>query len=204
MKKVQDHYFQRAKREGFAARSVYKLEELDGRYHLLSPGQHVLDLGCAPGSWLQYAARRVGPQGRVVGVDLQAAERGLAAEATWLQADVFELEPRDLPPGAAPFDVILSDMAPRTSGVRSADAARSAQLVQRALELSESLLRPGGRLLVKVFQGAELPALREAFRRTFTRVSLAKPKASRSESVEIYLLGDDRRAPAPESAPALL
>jgi len=204
MKKVQDPYFKRAKREGYAARSVYKLEELDRRYHLLASGQHVLDLGCAPGSWLQYAAERVGPQGRVVGVDLQAGGLALPNQAQWLTADVFELQPRELPPGVAPFDVMLSDMAPRTSGVRSADAARSAQLVLRALELAEALLRPGGRLLVKVFQGAELPALREAFRRTFTRVSLAKPKASRSESVEIYLLGDDHQAPAPESASALL
>ena len=204
MKKVRDHYFQRAKREGFAARSVYKLEELDRRYRLLAPGQRVLDLGCAPGSWLQYAAGRVGPQGRVVGVDLQPVTVALPSHATGLVADVFELAPGALPAGTVPFDVILSDMAPRTTGVRSADAARSAQLVLRALVLAEALLRPGGCLLVKVFQGGELPALREAFRQMFPRVRLAKPKASRSESVEIYLLGEERRAPAPESAPALL
>jgi len=194
MKKVQDHYFRRAKREGFAARSVYKLEELDRRHRLLAPGQRVLDLGCAPGSWLQYAAQRVGPQGRVVGVDVQPVTVPLPPQARAIQADVFELAPRDLLGDAGLFDRVLSDMAPRTSGIRGADAARSAQLALRALALAETVLRPGGTLLVKVFQGAQLDELREAFRRSFARVSIAKPKASRSESVEVYLLGEDKRA----------
>lgn len=202
MKKVQDHYFQRAKREGFAARSVYKLEELDRRYHLLAPGRRVLDLGCAPGSWLQYAAERVGPQGRVVGVDLQALALELPAQVRVIQGDVFELEPQALQADGAPFDLVLSDMAPRTTGIRQADAARSAHLVLRALELAGPLLRPGGTLLVKVFQGAELPALRAALRQVFARVSIAKPRASRSESVEVYLLGEERLpGPLPSAAP---
>ncbi|HKI99881.1 MAG TPA: RlmE family RNA methyltransferase [bacterium] len=201
MKKVQDHYFQRAKREGYAARSVYKLEELDQRYHLLSPGMRVLDLGCAPGSWLQYAARCVGPQGRVVGVDLQALEVSLPPQVRVIQADVFELAPEELAADGAPFDLVISDMAPRTSGIKSADAARSAQLVLRALALAEAVLRPGGTLLVKVFQGAQLPELRNAFRLVFSRVSIAKPRASRSESVEVYLLGDERLAPSVQGVP---
>lgn len=194
MKKVQDHYFHRAKREGYAARSVYKLEELDRRYHLLGPGRRVLDLGCAPGSWLQYVAGRVGQGGLAVGVDLKALSLTLPAQARTIQGDVFELEPRSLQVDGALFDLVLSDMAPRTSGIKSADAARSAQLVLRALELARALLRPGGTLLVKVFQGAELPALRAAFRQVFTRVSIAKPRASRAESVEVYLLGEERLA----------
>jgi 23S rRNA (uridine2552-2'-O)-methyltransferase len=198
MKKVQDHYFQRAKREGFAARSVYKLEELDLRYHLLQPGQRVLDLGCAPGSWLQYLARRVGPQGRVVGVDLQPVRVPLPAQVRVVQGDVFELAPEALQADGGPFDLVLSDMAPATSGIKSADAARSAQLVMRALALAGTLLRPKGTLLVKVFQGAQLPELRAAFRQVFTRVSIAKPRASRAESVELYLLGEERlAAPSP-------
>lgn len=192
MKKVQDHYFRRAKREGFAARSVYKLEELDRRHRLLAPGQRVLDLGCAPGSWLQYAAQRVGAQGQVVGVDLQPVTVPLPPQAIAIVADVFAFTAADLPLGSVPFDVILSDMAPRTTGIRSADAARSAQLVLQALALAGPLLRPGGALLVKVFQGAQLSDLRAAFRRTFARVSIAKPKATRAESVEVYLLGEQR------------
>lgn len=197
MKKVRDHYARRARREGFAARSVYKLEELDRRFRLLRPGQRVLDLGCAPGSWLQYAATRVGPSGRAVGVDLQPLGVALPHQARALVADVFELEPDALLEDGKPYDVVLSDMAPRTSGIRSADAARSAQLVLRALELSQAVLRPGGTLLVKVFQGAQMDSLRAEFRGVFEHVRIAKPKASRSESVELYLLGEGRRAAGP-------
>jgi 23S rRNA (uridine2552-2'-O)-methyltransferase len=201
MKKVQDHYFKRAKREGFAARSVYKLEEIERRQRLLAPGQRVLDLGCAPGSWLQYAARRVGPSGSVLGLDLEAVAVSLPAQAQARVGDAFALDAAALLAEGGPFDVILSDMAPRTSGIRSADAARSAQLVEQTLALAATLLRPGGTLLVKVFQGAQMEALRADFRRAFARVHIVKPRASRSESVEVYLLGEEKRAEAASEAP---
>lgn len=194
MKRVQDHYFKQAKQAGYAARSAFKLEEIDRRQRLLRPGARVLDLGCAPGSWLQVAAARVGAQGRVVGVDLQPVTLTMPPQVTVIQGDVFELSPEDLMPDGALFDVLLSDMAPRTSGIPSADAARSAELVRRALTLSDALLRPGGALLVKVFQGAQLPELRKACQARFATVRLEKPKASRSESVEVFLLGLDKRA----------
>jgi 23S rRNA (uridine2552-2'-O)-methyltransferase len=193
MKKLRDHYFQRARQEGFAARSVYKLEEIDRRHRLLRPGGRVLDLGSAPGSWLQYAARRVGPAGRVVGVDLQPIRISLLAQVRLIEGDAFELTPDALLAGDPPFDLVLSDMAPSTSGIKSADAARSAELVLRALALCQTVLRPGGALLAKVFQGARLPELRQAFAQTFGPVSVEKPKASRSESVEVFLLGRNRR-----------
>jgi 23S rRNA (uridine2552-2'-O)-methyltransferase len=193
MKKVRDHYATRARREGFAARSAYKLEEIDRRRRLLRPGQRVLDLGCAPGSWLQYAARRVGPSGQVLGVDLEPVGLALPPQVRVITADVLALSGEELLGEGPPFDLVLSDMAPRTSGIKGADAARSAGLARRALALAASLLRPGGALLVKVFQGAELPALRKEFAAAFERVSLEKPKASRAESVEVFLLGQERR-----------
>lgn len=193
MKKVKDHYFHKARQEGYAARSVYKLEEIDRKRRLLRPGQRVLDLGCAPGSWLQYVAERVGPRGRVVGVDLQAVSVRLPDHATVLQADAFELGAEALLArlGAQDgrYDVVLSDMAPRTTGIRQADAARSADLVRTALGLAAQVLRPGGVLLCKVFQGADLPGLRADFRARFAEVSVEKPRATRSESVEVFLLG---------------
>ena len=193
MKQVQDTYFRKAKREGFVARSVYKLEEIDRKRRLLKPGLRVLDLGAAPGSWLQYAAERVGSRGAVVGVDLQPVTARLPDQAASLVADVFTLTAEMLEAHKPPFDVILSDMAPNTTGIPSADAARSAELVLRTLELSGSLLKPGGALLAKVFQGAALDDVRRAFGRVFAKVSLEKPRASRKESVEIYLLGLGRR-----------
>ncbi len=196
MKRVQDHYFRKAKREGFAARAAYKLEEIDRKRRLLRPGMRVLDLGCAPGSWLQYAAGRVGPRGAVVGIDLQPVTIPLPEQARAVAGDIFTTAPETLAPDGQLFDAILSDMAPNTTGIPSADAARSAELARRALDLAEALLRPGGALLVKVFQGAEFPPLRAAFRERFDKVTVEKPKSSRSESVEVYLLGTGKRGEA--------
>ncbi|UCF01217.1 MAG: RlmE family RNA methyltransferase, partial [Deltaproteobacteria bacterium] len=115
----QDHYFHRAKKEGFIARSVYKLEEVDRRVRLLKPGQRVLDLGCHPGSWLQYCARVVGKRGLVVGVDTRKISVELPPHVKCIQADVFELSPADLHHFSKEFDVVLSDLAPATTGIRS-------------------------------------------------------------------------------------
>ena len=189
MKRVQDHYFHQARREGFAARSAFKLEQIDRRRKILRRRMRVLDLGCAPGSWLQYAAGRVAPAGRLVGVDLQPIGIDLPETVRLIEGDVFLLAPADLMGDGGPFDVILSDLAPKTTGVPSADAARSADLVRRALELSRTVLVPGGALLAKVFQGGEFPSLRQEFQSAFDKVTVEKPQASRAESVELFLLG---------------
>ena len=195
MKKVQDHFFNQAKREGFAARSVYKLQEIDRKRRLLHPGMRALDLGCAPGSWLQYAAERVGPSGSVLGVDLPPVAAKLPPQVRLLTGDVFSLSAQDLlaEGGGELFDVILSDMAPKTTGIKQADAARSATLVRRVLSLARETLKPGGACLAKVFQGVEMKALRNEFAEAFERVSVQKPKASRGESVEVFLLGEGLR-----------
>lgn len=193
MKKVKDHYFNKAKKQGFAARSVYKLEEIDQRHTLLKKNMQVLDLGSAPGSWLQYVASQIGPGGRVVGVDLNPVEITLPPQGRAITGDVFDLTPEQL--GAElgeenwQVDLILSDMAPKTTGIPSADAARSANLVWRTLELSSLFLKPGGDLLVKAFQGSAFNELRNAFKAQFEKMTVEKPKATRSESVEIFLLG---------------
>jgi len=215
MKKVQDHYFREAKQQGFAARSAYKLVEIDRKHKLLTAGMRVLDLGCAPGSWLQVAAQRVGGAGRVVGVDLQAVTLKLPSQVRTLVGDIDDLpedslrptpEPETSPesgsePGADPtagpcFDVVLSDMAPRTTGIKQADAARSAALGQRVIEVADRLLKPGGHLLLKVFQGGDMPALRDLLREKYAKVTVEKPRASRSESVEVFLLGKSRKEQA--------
>ena len=199
MKEVQDHYFHRAKKEGFAARSVYKLEQIDRKRRLLRAGMRVLDLGSAPGSWLQYAAGKVGSAGTVVGCDLTSLTVRFPLPVTLVQADVFDEDAGALLAPGAPYDLVLSDLAPKTTGVRSADAARSAALVRRALELATGdgsragLLGPGGALLAKVFEGKELPDLRKAFAECFGQVFLHKPPATRAESVEIFLLGMGRK-----------
>ena len=193
LKKIKDYYFHKAKSDGYVARSVYKLEEIDKKHSLLNRGDHVLDLGCSPGSWLQYTAEKVGEKGQVLGIDLQGVKLSLPKNVKVLQADIFDMKVQDLQINGSMIDVILSDMAPKTTGIRDADARRSFALNQKVLELSVRLLRSQGALLVKAFQGEPIEQLRREFSNSFAQVKLCKPKSSRSESVEIFLLGLNKK-----------
>jgi len=186
--KPQDHYFRRAKKEGFIARSVYKLEEVDRRVRLFKPGQRVLDLGCHPGSWLQYCARAVGKRGLVVGVDTRAISIELPPHVHFIQADVFELLPTDLYQISAEFDVVLSDLAPATTGIRSVDSSRSFTLFQRALILADDVLVPGAHFLGKIFQGSGFDEMVKELKSRFDKVKIIRPRATRSQSKEVYLV----------------
>lgn len=194
-----DHYARRARSEKWLARSVYKLEEIDRKHRLISPGTRILDLGCTPGSWSQYALEKTGPRGHVVGVDLTVPERLSAANFHFIRGDVREIEPERLLEEAGPRDLVISDLAPKTTGVKSADASRSAELVRSALGIVRVLLRPGGRFLCKVFEGEEVRDLRQELSQAFTKVRSIRPKAVRKGSREIYLLAVNHREndPAP-------
>lgn len=181
-----DVYYQRAKKEQFAARSVYKLQEIDQRFGLFRPGQRVLDLGCRPGSWLQYAAQRT--QGTLVGLDRQPLQVTIAG-ARILVGDVFEIDAATLRGELAGFDVVLSDMAPDTTGVRHLDQARSEALFERALDLAEALLVPGGHFVGKLFQGPEWNRLLGRLRARFGETRTVKPESSRKDSIEQYVVG---------------
>lgn len=190
----QDHYFFKAKKEGFLARAVYKLEEIQAKYRILRPGFRVLDLGAAPGSWLQFTEKAVGPGGRVVGVDIKPIRHLFAPHVTTLERDIFDrafLE--ELNSRFPPFDVVLSDMAPSTTGIRCADSARSALLFERAIEVALAVLKPPGSFLGKLFQGSESNQLIAAAKSRFTRLKVVKPGASRKDSREIYILATGLR-----------
>lgn len=191
-----DAFYRRAKKEGYAARSVYKLQEMDRRYRLLRRGQRVLDLGCHPGSWMQYTARRVGPKGLVVGVDIQPLDIDLPDHVRFIHADLFELSPGDLSSFAPAFDLVLSDAAPRTTGVRHADVAGSLDLAARALELARGLLKPGGALVIKVYYGPGVDELIREIKSAFEMGKGYKPTATKAGSKEIYLLGRGLKAAA--------
>jgi 23S rRNA (uridine2552-2'-O)-methyltransferase len=190
MKKYQDHYFKKAKKENYPARSVYKLQEIDAKYGLLGPGQSVLDLGAAPGSWTLWAARAVKGKGRVLAVDLQEAGTDLPGNVTWLVGDALEpgADVRQALTEAAPFQVVLSDMAPKTTGVKFADQARSAELGHAALEAAREFLAPGGSLVVKIFEGPDVKEFTDRVGRSFAKVGRHKPKSSRGESKEIFVV----------------
>jgi 23S rRNA (uridine2552-2'-O)-methyltransferase len=195
VRRQQDHFARRAKKEGKAARSIYKLEEIDHRWHLLRRGAVVLDLGCAPGSWLQYCGTRVGDTGRVVGYDLKPVEVPLPPQVEVHQGDAFAV---DL--SGERFDVVLSDMAPATMGHHGTDAARSAALAERALDLADRHLQPGGAVVVKVLEGGEVVQLVSRMRQSFGKVERLRPQATRKASTEIFLIGLGKKAPAPGGA----
>lgn len=180
-----DHFHERAKDAGFRARAVFKLEEIDRAIGLFRPGDRVLDLGCAPGSWLQYARGKIGDAGRMVGID-RVAITGVP-QARLLVGDVFTVVPADLLGDLEAFDVVLSDMAPDTSGIRHLDQARSEALFERALELAIATLAPGGRFVGKLFQGPDMKRLVELCRARFTTVKTLKPASSRQISIEQYV-----------------
>ena len=183
-----------AKAAGYAARSVFKLEEIDRRVRLLKQGQHVLDLGAAPGSWSAYASTRVGSNGRIVAIDLQPLRQALPSLCTVLEGDAFDEALLDGPMGAAaPYDVVLSDMAPNTTGDKATDQIRSLALFERALELAGRLSKPGAHFVAKIFMSGHFAKAREAVRLAYRQVRTIRPEAVRSQSYEIFLVGLDFR-----------
>ncbi len=189
MEHVTDPYVQKAKAEGYRARAAYKLTEIDDKDHLLGPGQTVVDLGAAPGSWSQVAAKRC-PGGRIVALDLLPIEP--IAGVHFIQGDFTEdgpLEALTTWLDGAPVDVVLSDMAPNMSGIELTDQARIIYLAELALDFASNHLRPGGTFVTKVFQGQGFMEFREAARKHFDSFVVRKPKASRDRSPEVFLLG---------------
>jgi 23S rRNA (uridine2552-2'-O)-methyltransferase len=188
-----DPYVERAAREGWRSRAVFKLAEIDAREHVVRRGTSCVDLGAAPGAWSQYAAGKVGRTGKVWAVDLLAMDPIEGVE--FFQGDFTRAEVRAelrarLPDGV---DLVMSDMAPNLSGTRAIDLPRHMALAEEALAFAQEALKPGGDFLLKLFQGAGTDEFVARVRPRFAKVRLMKPKASRAESSEIYLLARQRR-----------
>lgn len=184
-----DPFVKKARSDDYRARAVYKLQEIDQRDRLFKRGMTVVDLGAAPGSWSQYAARRTGPDGRVLALDVLDMEpvanvefiHGDFTGEETLQACLSAL-------GASQADLVISDMAPNLSGIRSADQARSLQLAELAFDFARRVLKPGGDLLLKIFEGPGTDRFRQELSEAFQKVIIRKPKASRDASREFYML----------------
>jgi 23S rRNA (uridine2552-2'-O)-methyltransferase len=189
--KKPDRFTREAKKAGFPARSVFKLEEIDRRVGLLQPGMRVLDLGAAPGSWTLYAAERVGRLGKVLAVDKSPLTVGLAPHAAFLQGDALVLS-EDLA-RFAPYHVVLSDMAPSTTGNKPTDQARSFELFMRGLAVAARLVVEGGSFVGKIFMSEDLPLARTELRKTFGRERLIRPLGTRSVSTELFVVGLERK-----------
>jgi len=191
----EDHYTRRAREERWLARSIYKLEEIDRKVRLIRSGDRVLDLGCYPGSWSQYSVVKVGPTGEVVGVDLKKPERFSSPRFKFIEADVLSLDVQWLREEVGDRELVISDLAPATSGIAVTDTSRSMQLARRALEIALAVLKKGGHFLCKVFEGQEVKAFRTELAEHFARVQTLRPSAVRKASREIYLLAMNRREP---------
>lgn len=186
-----DHYFRKAKEQNFAARSVFKLEEIDQKFKIFKPGQTVLDLGASPGSWSQYSSKMVGENGRVLGVDLTQINIKLK-NAVFIQADLRDLnleETFQQHGFEPPFDLVLSDMAPKTTGIRITDQARSFELCELALDVARRYLKPNGHFVCKLFHSDEFTTLRDEMKKTFEKFEAIRPASTRVISKEIFLVG---------------
>ena len=194
MGRKQDHFSKQAKAAGYPARSVYKLEEIQRRFNVMHRGTRILDIGASPGSWSMYAAKVTGPKGFVVGVDLSAQAPALPGERyEFIHADAFAAETLAHLRKSGLFHCILSDAAPATTGNRTVDTARSAALVENALNLAGVLLAPKGNMVAKIFQGGDENRLLQTAKSMFLTAKLFKPGASRKESFETFLIGVSRR-----------
>lgn len=191
-----DSAYRRAKEEGYRSRAAFKLEEMDRRFRLFRQGMRVVDLGCWPGAWLQYAASRVGERGKVVGIDLVPVDDLGRANVCSLAADVTKAETvtRILEILSGPADLLLSDLAPKLTGVRHADASRHAALVRSAIGQANELLAVDGTLVVKLFMDGEYPTLAKELREAYADVRVWRPETTRQGSAELYACARGRRA----------
>ncbi|MBU1190496.1 MAG: 23S rRNA (uridine(2552)-2'-O)-methyltransferase RlmE [Gammaproteobacteria bacterium] len=189
-----DNYVQRAQREGWRSRAVYKLEELDQKYRLLKPGMTVVDLGAAPGGWSQYAAKVLGNKGNLFALDIlpmDALPDVVFIEGDFREADVLARLKAEL--GDRTIDLVMSDIAPNITGMDAVDQPRTMYMVELAVDFAREMLRPGGSFVCKVFQGEGFDQLVQDLRKDFARVVVRKPKASRPRSREVYLVASDRK-----------
>lgn len=190
--KKPDSFTKAAKAQGYPARSVFKLEEIDRRTRLFRTGQRVLDLGAAPGSWAKFAAERVGPNGRVLAIDLSPIVAVLPPQVEQVRGDVFALSEEELG-RVGPYDVVLSDMAPATTGTRFADQARSFELFMRAVDVAQQALKPGGSFVGKLFMSEDFNSAKDRAKAVFAEVRVLRPEATRAQSYEVFVVGLNRK-----------
>jgi 23S rRNA (uridine2552-2'-O)-methyltransferase len=188
--KVKDHFYKKAKSENYLARSIYKLEEIDSRYKILDKGDIVLDLGYYPGSWVQYTSPKVGPTGLVVGIDIKPVDKRLSnlENVRVFEKDINDVVDLNELGVQAPFDVVLSDMAPNTTGMRSVDQDRSLNLVEMIFYHLPQFLKPEGNLVVKVFESQKAQDYLKSQKSRFLEYNFLRPKSTRSVSKEYFLI----------------
>ena len=181
-----EFYTRKAREEKYPARSVYKLKEIDDKYKIIKEGDKVLDLGCAPGSWLLYISQKVGNKGRAVGIDFEEIKIPLKPNIIFIKKDILEIELNEL---KREFNVVVSDLASSTSGIHFADVEKSLELAEKSFEIAKNVLVNGGNFVCKIFEGEGIDEFFKKVKQNFEFAKRFKPKASRKESREIYIVG---------------
>jgi len=189
----EDHLTRRARSENYPARSVYKLEEIQNRFKVMKTDDQVLDLGCAPGSWMIYAAKQIGKNGRVSGIDLKQIDIKLPENVSAIQDDILNLNNRFFISENKKFDVVLSDMAPATTGRKDVDALRSFELCNMALKVADDFLTANGNFVCKIFQGNDFNSFQKNVKSRFKNCKIFKPESCRKQSKEIYIIAKGRK-----------
>jgi 23S rRNA (uridine2552-2'-O)-methyltransferase len=184
-----DHYTDRAREENWLARSVYKLEEIDKKYRLIKQGSRILDLGCYPGSWTQFCIKKAGQGGKIIGIDLQKPDRVSSPNFRFIGADILAFNPDVIPREIWEIDLVISDLAPQTTGNKFADTCGSMALAEKALEIAVSVLKKGGHFICKVFEGEDFKSFRDKASGYFDQTRILRPSAVRKRSREVYLIG---------------
>ena len=189
--KVKDHFYKKAKKENYLARSVYKLEEINKKFKILKRGSKVLDLGYYPGSWVQYASQIVGEQGLVVGVDLQPVNKELLElkNVQIYQKDINEISSLNDFQITGPFDIVLADLAPKTTGIKLTDQANSLALLEQVFKILPLFLRPNGYVVAKIFDSPEAQLCLRGIKNSFESLKRVRPKSTRSVSKEFFVIG---------------
>ena len=193
---VKDHYYKKAKQENYLARSVYKLEEVDQKYNVVKKGDHAVDFGYHPGSWAQYLSRKVGEQGSVTGIDIRPINKKLlpTKNIKLFEKSIFDVENMGDLDRDSFFDLVVSDMAPNTTGIRSVDQDRSLNLVEMVYHLLPTFLKPGGNFVIKVFDSSDAQKFLRENKKMFAEYYQLKPKSTRSISKEFFAIGKGFKA----------
>lgn len=191
----QDHFFRKAKEQNFAARSIFKLEEIDQKFKIVNKNDLVLDLGASPGSWSQYASKKIGPAGKLIGIDLNPVKPEVSRElknAEFIVSDLRDLKLAEIFAEKGfghGFNLVMSDMAPKTTGIRITDQARSMELCELALDAADKYLKKNGHFVCKFFHSDDFEKLRKMIKDRYGRVEIMKPESTRKISKEIFLIG---------------
>jgi 23S rRNA (uridine2552-2'-O)-methyltransferase len=187
--KINEFFTRKAKEEGYPARSVYKLKEIDEKYHLFKKGDKVLDLGCAPGSWLIYVASKIGSQDKVVGVDIKDIKIPPRENIIFIKKDVMDFEKSGIMESDQKYQAVISDLAPSTSGIELVDTGKSLELCEKAFDIAKKVLTPGGNFVCKIFEGEFTNDFFKKVEKSFKFTKRFRPKAVIKRSKEFYIVG---------------